>query len=240
MIDFPIESRLLHAMDVTWSAAEFKHLGPWTLRLGKGGGKRVSAATCNGQTNDADIEQAELAMAAMGQPAIFMLRTQDQALDARLQALGYRLVDPVVMYAIRADELSGITTNPHDGIPGVSPLALLRELWAGGGIEQPRLNVMERTKAVKTYMINRFDHTPACVAFVALDKEVAMLHALEVAPKMRRHGMARKMMGRAAIWAIEQGAQFLSVVVTSENTPACGLYTGLGMQVVGRYHYRMK
>ena len=240
MNELPDQNRLLRAMDVTWPAAETREQGVWTFRKGEGGGKRVSAATLNGPAKNTDIARAETAMATMDQPATFMLREQDHDLDALLKDQDYRLVDPVLLFAIRASELTGITDNPHHGIPGVSPLALLRELWAQGGILQPRLNVMQRVKTAKAYMINRHDHTPACVAFIAADKEIAMLHALEVVPKLRRHGMARKMMGRAAIWAVEQGAEFLSVAVTSENLPACNLYSGLGMHVVGKYHYRMK
>jgi N-acetylglutamate synthase len=37
------------AMEATWPPAATTRLGPWLLRDGKGGGKRVSAATLAGE-----------------------------------------------------------------------------------------------------------------------------------------------------------------------------------------------
>ena len=42
-------------------------VGPWAIRDGAGGGKRVSAATAEGDWHDADLDLAEAAMAALGQ-----------------------------------------------------------------------------------------------------------------------------------------------------------------------------
>ncbi len=75
---------------------------------------------------------------------------------------------------------------------------------------------------------------------MASDKEIAMLHALEISNAFRRFGIGRNILGRAALWALEQDAEYLSVVTTCENLPAQGLFAGLGMQVAGKYHYRMK
>jgi N-acetylglutamate synthase len=240
MNGLPDETLLFKTMDTTWPAAETHSKGPWTLRLGLGGGKRVSAATSDQVVDETDIDAAEIAMEKMGQKAIFMLRGHNHSLDGLLVERGYRIVDPVLIYVASASALAQYSTDPHDAIPCVDPLALMREVWANGGITEPRLNVMARAPGPKTHLFSRHDQTPAGVGFVAIDNDIAMLHALEVTPGLRRQGIARKMMGGAAKWAVNQGAEFISVVVTSENTPACGLYTSLGMQVVGKYHYRMK
>jgi len=240
MSGLPDQTRLLGAMDATWAAKEMFAHGPWTLRRGMGGGKRVSAATTDQQVDEVDIDQAEDAMRAMDQPEIFMLQDHNTALDAALETRGYKLVDPVLIFAHPASALAQHSTDPHDAIPCVEPLALMQEIWAKGGIAKPRIEVMRRVPDPKAFLFSRFDQTPAGVAFIALDNEIAMLHALEVVPELRRFGVARKMMRRAAIWAMEQGAEVFSVIVTSENLPARSLYTSLGMQVVGKYHYRMK
>ena len=53
-----------------------------------------------------------------------------------------------------------------------------------------RLNVMARTKALKTYVtINNI-----AVAFVAIHNAIAMVHALEVSKINQRQGFGRKIM----------------------------------------------
>ena len=93
----------------------------------------------------------------------------------------------------------------------------------------------------KTYLFSRHDiDKPGGCAFVAMDGDIAMLHALEIVPAARRKGVGRALLQRAANWALEQGATVFSVVTTGENLPAQGLFTGLGLRVVDKYHYRMK
>ncbi len=240
MTAMPDEARLLRAMDATWAPAEMIALGPWVLRRGLDGGKRVSAATTDKAVSGTEIVDAEAAMQAMGQQPIFMLRNGNGDLDAALDALGYRVVDPVLIFSAPSELIAKVDPKPLAAIPSEEPLALMREFWNHGGISDARIAVMSRTLGPKTYLFSRYSDRPAGAAFVAVDDEIAMLHALEVAPDFRRVGVARDVLGRAAIWGTEQGARFLSVVTTSENTPARQLFTGLGMQVAGKYHYRMK
>jgi hypothetical protein len=47
------------------------------------------------------------------------------------------------------------------------------------------------------------------------------------------------MMQHAAVWAGRQGATHLALAVTRANGGANALYSSLGMEVAGRYHYRM-
>jgi len=64
------------------------------------------------------------------------------------------------------------------------------------------------------------------------------VHALEVLPQHRRHGLGNWAMRAAAFWARENGADTLSVICTKANDGANGLYRALGMEIVGEYHYR--
>ena len=65
---------LLTVMEATWGPASTTRLGPWNVRNGLGGGKRVSATTAAGDWQDTDIPVAEAAMAALHQPALFLIR----------------------------------------------------------------------------------------------------------------------------------------------------------------------
>ncbi|MGP3696937.1 GNAT family N-acetyltransferase [Rhodobacter sp. NSM] len=227
-------------VEATWPAAGLTRLGPWIIRDGKGGGKRVSAATAEGDWAADDLPEAEVAMEALGQPPLFMLRAGEEALDAALDARGYRIVDPVTAYACPVGKLSDDPPDAMSAFTHWPPLGIVRDLWAEGGIGPARVAVMERAAGPKCCILGRQNDRPSGAAFVALHGPFAMVHALEVTPALRRLGSAQAMMRRAACWAEEQGAAWLSLVVTCANGPARGLYASLGMEEVGTYHYRMK
>jgi GNAT superfamily N-acetyltransferase len=231
-------ARLAEVMEATWPPAQAVRVGPWTVRNGAGGGKRVSATTANGAWSHDDLPLAEAAMAAQGQPALFAIRDGETELDAALAARGYRIVDPVVAYACAAASLAPppvMTTFPH-----WPPLAITRDLWAEGGVGPARLAVMDRVAGPKAAILCRLVDRPCGVAFVALSGSIAMLHALEVNPGFRRQGSAHHILQAAAHWALDQGADTLSLAVTVANDPARALYASLRMQGVGQYHYRQK
>ena len=100
-----------------------------------------------------------------------------------------------------------------------------------------RLEVMGRA-AVKTAILARWNEKPAGVGFVAADQEIAMVHAVEVLANQRRQGVAQWIMRQAAFWAHAQGAETLAVICTRANTPGLSLYSALGFETVGQYHYR--
>lgn len=231
-------SDLFAVIGATWPAAALHRAGPWLVREGRGGGKRVSAASAIGAWQDDDIATAEAAQAALGQDRLFMLRPGETALDAALAAHGYRIVDPVAILAAPVTALAG-RPPPMTTFPIWPPLAIMRDIWAEGGIGADHLAVMARTQGPKSAILGRINDRAAGVAFVAIDDGCAMLHALHVASAQRRQGIAAYMMRAAALWAQDQGAERFSVVVTAANTAALALYASLGMEIVGHYHYRM-
>ncbi len=233
-----VDAKILYDVgDATWPPARSWVDGPWTLRDGAGGGKRVSAATTNGPVTETDITQAETAMQAMGQRSLFMIREGDQALDAMLAARGYESIDEVVMYT------APITLLTDKIVPRVTcftiwePLAIMTEIWAKGGIGPARLAVMDRV-AVKTGILTRWNEKPAGVAFAGVHNGVTMVHAVEVLEHQRKLGVAEWMMRAAALWGADHGAQHIAVLCVAANKPANALYTKLGFTRVGSYHYR--
>lgn len=230
---------LASVMEATWPPASSFRCGPFLIRDGQGGGKRVSAATAEAAWTPADIAAAESAMSDLAQPALFLIRQGDEALDTALAGRGYRVVDPVVAYAAPvaafADPPPDLSTFTH-----WPPLAIAADIWAEGGIGAERRAVMARAAGPRTAILARLDDRCAGACFVAISGDVAMVHALEVAPAFRRRGAARHMLRAACAWAQENGATTLSLVVTSANAPARALYASLGMRLVGQYHYRQK
>ncbi|MEE9454621.1 MAG: GNAT family N-acetyltransferase [Paracoccaceae bacterium] len=235
----PSADRLYAVIDTTWPAASMQEIGPFTLRRGAGGGQRVSAASLReDHFTPQDIETVEQAMDAITQPRLFMLRDQDQALGSALADRGYFIKDPVTLFAAPSAKLAALDPKGLVAIDAPEPLAVMVEIWQKGGIGAGRLHVMRRAPAPKACFLGRIMDQPAGAMYVGCDHDIAMLHALEVTPNMRRLGLGRQMMGAAGAWGLRNGAATFSLAVLTSNTAACGLYRSLGMVEVGRYHYR--
>lgn len=228
-------------IDGTWPAARKFREGRWVFRQGNGGGSRVSATTriSYGEAATSDeIAQAEQTMREMMQPCIFMIRENEKELDAALDARGYVIKDPVNIYACTAEHLMDRPIPRVTVFSIWEPLAIMREIWASGGIGAARLAIMQRAHGPKTTLLCRRNDKPAGCAYVAIHEGVAMVHAVEIMAHQRRSGAGSWAMRAAAFWAKENGAHSLSVMCTKQNAPANALYTSLGMECVGEYHYR--
>ena len=226
-------------LDATWPAAAVRRVGPWLVRDGQGGGSRVSAATALGPVRPADIVIAEQAMLALGQSALFMIRDGDAVLDEILARAGYVIKDPVLAYAAPVTLLAALDLPPKTAFRAWPPLAIQAEIWAEGGIGPERLAIMHRASQPKVSFLGRVQDRPAGCAFVGMAGQAAMLHALEILPTFRRHGLGRHLLIAAARWAQAQGALDLLLVVARANLAANALYASLGMGIVGQYHYRI-
>ena len=225
-------------LEATWPPARSWMEGGFRLRDGAGGGKRVSAATLEVDFAAASVAQAGAEMNRHGGTALFRVRSSDQALDDTLARRGYAIVDPTLFYTAPAQALLNPGQAPLDAVTSETLLGIEAEIWAEGGIGPARTAVMERVAGPRAFLLARLDDRAAGTGFVALHSGVAMVHALEVPPHKRRRGAARAMLHRAAKWALAHGADSVALAVTERNTPANSLYTGLGMKVAGRYHYR--
>ena len=131
----PSNDRLMDAMDATWPPAQYLRAGPWLLRRGAGGGQRVSAASTVDQS--ADIALADAGMRAWDQTTIFRITPDQTVLDLRLGDLGYAVKDPVVLYAVPVASLADGSDETVSFFRVSSPLAMVDEIWLGGGIGLP-------------------------------------------------------------------------------------------------------
>lgn len=226
-------TEVLQVMEATWPPARKWVQGSITLREGAGGGQRVSAASVQDDFTEADIEAAE---AAMSSP-LFLIQQGQDALDAVLASRGYRLHDPVVIYAAETSLMTG-DLPPLSAFPHWPPLQIARDIWEEGGVGPARVAVMDRVIGPKAAVLARVNDRPAGMAFVAMHEAEAMIHAVEVRPALRRRGVGTVLVRAAANWAAAQGAHRLSLAVIEKNIAARALYAFLGMEAVGQYHYR--
>lgn len=235
----PDAARLLAAVDATWPPAGMREAAGWCLRRGSGGGKRVSAASAVRPGEVPDIGAAVAGLAAWGQAPLFRIGPGEAALDAELGARGYGVIDPVAIYCAPSAAIDDGADQTARVIRVATPLRIVEEIWAEGGIGPGRLAVMERPAGPRTVLLARVEDRPAGVAFVAVDREVAMIHAVEVATGFRRKGAGGALLRGAARFALEHGAPWLALAVTEANEPARTLYERLGMGIAARYHYRI-
>lgn len=230
--------QLYDVSEATWPPARSWQEGPWICRDGAAGGKRVSAASALGPVSDDDIDLAANAMTGNGQTPLFQIREGEEKLDALLEARGYRRFDESILYTIPIDTLMDKPIPRVTAFTIWEPLAIMAEIWAAGGVDPARLEVMGRAK-VKTGILTRWNEKPAAVGFAAVHKGICMVHAVEVAPPHRQQGVAQWIMRAAAFWGHEKGAAHLSVICVADNLPGNALYHRLGFKEVGRYHYRI-
>ncbi|MBV1902813.1 MAG: GNAT family N-acetyltransferase [Marinosulfonomonas sp.] len=236
----PPISELYETVDATWPAAALSRVGPWIIRDGRGGGKRVSAATLESNFSPADIAVGQARMAALGQTPLFMIREGEDRLDRALDGCGYSIIDPVSFYACPVAALATGHFTLGSEITQWPPSDIAKEIWAEGGIGAERLDVMSRVKGPRSVIVAQSGGETVGVGFAAVAGRIAMIHAIEVSPKLRRRRAGTAVLHSAADWAKNRGCDYLTLAVTDANRPANALYSKLGMSLVGSYHYRTK
>jgi GNAT superfamily N-acetyltransferase len=241
-MSLPSATTLFDVLDATWPADETLTAGGFVLRRSDGGGKRVTAAShpAGALPDPAGVEAAEARMRAWDQPPLFMIRDPKDPLDRLLSDRGYSVVDPSILYAAPLAPLLEVEVPRLAAFQIWPPLAIMREIWAEGGIGPDRVQVMERAPQPLTGFLGRIEDRAAGAGFVSAKDGIAMLHALEIRSEFRRKGLARYIVGAMAQWAARQGCGHLGLAVTQRNAGARALYQRLGMKECGSYHYRIK
>jgi len=82
------------------------------------------------------------------------------------------------------------------------------------------------------------DGGPVAIGRCAVVGRWAHLAAVEVAPAMRRRGLAVAVMRALALRAAAEGADLVVLQVEADNTPALALYERLGFDLHHAYRYR--
>ena len=236
----PALADLFAALDATWPARSQRRVGPWTIREGAGGGSRVSAAIAEEAVAATDVARAVAAMGDLGQHPVFQVRPGQGALDALLANLGWDIADPTLILAATA----AVRFAEAEAWTGWPPEAGVRATWEALGIGPERQAVMDRVAGAKAVVAAQAPGQSGAIlaglAFVAVHRNVAMVHAMGVVPAHRRCGVARRMLAAAGRWAQDRGATTLALAVTEANAAARALYSTAGFTAVTGYHYRVR
>jgi len=228
------------ASDLCWPPIRKKTVGPWVIREGGGGGRRVSSTTPIGDYSKEDILLAEREMQALGQPNIFQIRNKDEDLDILLKEKGYSLVDKTVIYTGNIVEISGLRVPPVTTFNVWPYLSIMKSIWEKGGITDARLSVMRRCNVRKTAILGRIENKAAGCAFISQSEGVSIIQSVFVLPQYRRKGLSRYIISEAAKWGVGEGTSYLALMTSKYNRKARNLYDGLGMKMIDTYHYRVK
>ncbi|MFG6080730.1 GNAT family N-acetyltransferase [Paracoccus litorisediminis] len=226
-----------HAFEVTWPAAEYRDSGAFRTGRGLGAGGRVSSTIAlRPDWNPDDLDAAEAVHHDWDQRPMFRMPDSDVTLREALLARGYRQETPTAVMAIDCAALTH-ELPPMTAFAIWPPIAMQRDLWAAGNISAERQAVMERVNGPHTSILGRIDDRAAGAGFVAIAGNVAMVHAVEVAPQFRRRGLASHLIRAAADWASANGAARMGLAVSRGNTGARTLYDRLGFVEIGAYSY---
>ncbi|MEM6677140.1 MAG: GNAT family N-acetyltransferase [Pseudomonadota bacterium] len=243
-------ARFAAASDATWPAERVAWLGGWKLRFTDGAGSRAAsiwATGAPGMALETALDEAEAAYHASGLPPRAQLWPGDEALDALLETRGYRLYDRSLLMVRRLSEpLSALQRNDGAGdereactaIRVTTPLEVLDQIWAEGGVGPARRAALDRAPGPKHIFLGRVGMRPAGAAAIVLDGDIAVTQALYVSPIARRRGLAAVLMAALAEAAAAEGARLMTHAVVEENAGARTLYERLGFRAFGAYHYR--
>ncbi|MEM6438398.1 MAG: GNAT family N-acetyltransferase [Pseudomonadota bacterium] len=235
----PEEAELAEAMAVTWPPASVDDAAApgWRLRDGRGGGKRVSAATSLGGRDPAPVAAA---MRARGERPMIQVPGSDGEMNAALEAAGWAEVDATVLYVAPSAQMAALPLQTGLRFAmGTARLALLAEIWEAEGIGAARQAVMDRCAAPKAVLMARTDDVTAGAGFVAVHGRLALLHAVVVRPEARRRGAGRSRLAAAGRFGLDQGAGWTGLAVAAANAPARALYEAAGMTEAASYLYRV-
>lgn len=228
---------LLSAFEATWPAAEYADCGGFRVGRGMGAGGRVSSAGVIGAWTGDDIDAVVARHRAWNQRPLFRVLDADTALADALLARGFRRASPTAIMDAPVSALTDREIPPVTAFPIWPPLAIERHIWERGSIGPQRQAVMQRVSLPKISVLGRIEDRAAGAAFAAILGPVAMIHAIEVEPALRRKGVAGWMIRQIAFWAAANAASRVGLAVGRENEGAVTLYRRLGFADAGGYAY---
>ena len=234
------KQRIFDTIDATWAPARIVDHGPFRIRVGKGGGSRVSSASLHeSNATEASVRAASDLMRENGQAPLFMIRPGEEALDQLLDGMGFQIGSPTVVFSGPTADMAEHAPKGIATIGSDFPMAIHRALWLDAEIGPERISVMNRVSNPKAYFLGRFNEQAAGTVFVATDGASAMLHALYISPFARNNGVGQNLTFACAKWALSCGADTLLLLTTTDNSKARSLYSKIGMREVSQYHYRI-
>ncbi|WP_338180999.1 GNAT family N-acetyltransferase [Jatrophihabitans sp.] len=222
-----------------WQAAETEALGGWLLRANGGFTIRANSVHAVRQPRlplDEAIDYARAWYAARDLPLRINLPTEGRRLlDAALGERGFEPSPDNHVMVARLDQLHGDALDTTvSGAPDEDWFARYRD---GQGADPVSRALLLRHDRLGFATIRR-DGAVVAIGRGVIDDGWLGVAAVEVAPQLRRQGLARAVMAALWQWGASQGAERSYLHVASTNPGAVALYASQGYWIHHDYRTR--
>jgi GNAT superfamily N-acetyltransferase len=99
---------------------------------------------------------------------------------------------------------------------------------------------LHRVRLPQAFVTASVDGEPVGIGRAVADDGWTGVYSMATAPRARRSGVARAVLGAIAGWAQTQGAPRLYLQVEQSNDAARRLYASAGFTPLAAYHYRFQ
>lgn len=248
----------------TWRPVEVLEVDGWQVGLSGGFTRRGNSVAAMAAPADpaAALDRVASIYASRGRRSVVRVCGQSApaGLDGMLAGRGYAAVAPTAVMAARlaAAVVPGLVGPGPAGLDpaGAPPVRITSRPepdvpWLRGWLDVKASSEVDLDLAAQLlagpparYLAAVGDGSGAPpggvlgVIRVALAHGWAALSCLTVRPQARRRGLGAALTRSALGWAARAGAERAFLQVEATNVAAVDLYTGLGFEVVDRYHYR--
>ncbi|SFZ85785.1 Acetyltransferase (GNAT) family protein [Devosia enhydra] len=230
---------------VLWPALETIDAGIWHCRFAEGFTRRANSI-CVGDAASADTPLHGLAEAAAlyGErgiaPAFRATPLTPPGVIALLSASGWIEAETVAVMAMSlVAPLGALPADITRHDPRDKNFQAAQAKLCGYTARQAHTlsRMLARLPGPAAGLLIRIDGEPLGTALVALDRDIAYVFSVAVAPEARGRGLGRALMQGALAFAADTGATTCALQVVPENHVARGLYLGLGFADLYSYTY---
>jgi N-acetylglutamate synthase len=240
------------AADEAWPAPVRERLGDWWLRAADGWTGRANSALPVGDPGRAlgdAVDEVERWYAHRGLPPRMNVPLPLAApVAAVLDQRGWRSGPLVVVQTVRLADLLAATPARPDlppvDLPRTPPpdwldVVTARKGGRSGTLPPAALHVLMAVDEVRFANVSADGNVRAVARGTVTGQGRWLgLSLIEVAPRARRTGLARQLIGALARWAADIGATDAYLQVEEENAPALELYDRLGFTTHHTYATR--
>jgi ribosomal protein S18 acetylase RimI-like enzyme len=234
-----------------WPALRGIVFDGWLLRLSEGYTRRsnsIHLLSQGSRSPDEKVASCERIYAAHGLPTVFCLTaTTPPSVGAVLDERGYGPPEDETCVLYQHIGGSKPLRSSHveltEGLPAEAWLGTLARLQ--GQDEKARTThrrILGALAVPAVFASASEEGRVAAVAFGAVHDGIVCINSVATDPDFRRRGLAQRTISAILSWASDRcGATGACVPVVAANTPAVGLYRGLGFDKEAyRYHYRRR
>ena len=226
-----------------WPAGETRDVDGWLWRYSGGGSQRansVSALHYRGRHVERTIDEIERLYRERSAPVRFQVGfplSEPDDLDARLEARGYVIHDPVTTLV----KPVAFTALPEQIVLNAMPSQGWLAVYLSNITPDRRPfaeAILARVPAPCTFAEAQRDGGTIATALGVLHEDAVIAECVGTSTSARRQGAASAVMSALEAWGASQGAHTIGLQAVTTNMPAQGLYAALGYTAAGTYHYR--